>query len=368
MIDTDEKKKETAEVAEDSANSPKYPESARRRHRNIPKMRRIDLQKERKGRPVAEAVYAGPDLMYSAPVSSGIEGATEPPMAPVYAGPSAEPEETGTGRTAKKRRMPMQRVYAGPDPGSAGGRRRSKVSMAPVYAGPDYFNISSGTADGFDISAISGVYAGPEPAPQLSAVDEEKKYRKPSPMALVYAGPQYFMDRQDNGKADVCEMPEEAEMMDVYAGPAFFDIEEGSDDSVGEDETDKMSMVYAGPSTDISQELLQSLNTPCMMVYAGPDYFNNANSAFSEAAAKGAATPAEAGDVPDGTGYCKVCGGVIDPGKKFCPECGARVEEKKAVAENVTGTTCLCCGSKVAPGMKFCPECGAIMPEDAVET
>lgn len=43
---------------------------------------------------------------------------------------------------------------------------------------------------------------------------------------------------------------------------------------------------------------------------------------------------------------CAKCGGVLPPGAKFCPECGA---SQQAVS---------CCGKALPPGTKFCPECG----------
>jgi membrane protease subunit (stomatin/prohibitin family) len=47
---------------------------------------------------------------------------------------------------------------------------------------------------------------------------------------------------------------------------------------------------------------------------------------------------------------CPQCNAALMPNAKFCPECGAKLQEKKFCAE---------CGSTIIPGAKFCPECGA---------
>ena len=48
---------------------------------------------------------------------------------------------------------------------------------------------------------------------------------------------------------------------------------------------------------------------------------------------------------------CGACGKQIAEGSKFCPECGAKVEQAKS-------KFCPECGKPVAEGSKFCPECG----------
>jgi len=47
---------------------------------------------------------------------------------------------------------------------------------------------------------------------------------------------------------------------------------------------------------------------------------------------------------------CPKCGKAMPANVKFCPECGARVQDDKYCSE---------CGAKLLPGAKFCGECGA---------
>jgi len=47
---------------------------------------------------------------------------------------------------------------------------------------------------------------------------------------------------------------------------------------------------------------------------------------------------------------CPQCSAPLQSNAKFCPECGARINEKKH---------CTGCGAALEPGTKFCPECGA---------
>jgi DNA-directed RNA polymerase subunit RPC12/RpoP len=52
---------------------------------------------------------------------------------------------------------------------------------------------------------------------------------------------------------------------------------------------------------------------------------------------------------------CTQCGAQVK-GAKFCPNCGAKIEEPKPIS-----TKCSACGTE-AKGAKFCPNCGAKMP------
>jgi len=47
---------------------------------------------------------------------------------------------------------------------------------------------------------------------------------------------------------------------------------------------------------------------------------------------------------------CPKCGAAIQPGARFCPECGARLGQDRF---------CASCGAAVAANARFCPECGA---------
>ena len=51
---------------------------------------------------------------------------------------------------------------------------------------------------------------------------------------------------------------------------------------------------------------------------------------------------------------CSKCGAEIaKPSSKFCPECGASLDDAMMVKSKCPG-----CGAEVKPGAKFCPECG----------
>ena len=71
---------------------------------------------------------------------------------------------------------------------------------------------------------------------------------------------------------------------------------------------------------------------------------------------------------------CAKCGKLLQPGAKFCPECGEKVAANvcpgcgkpvSATAKfcpecgtKLGASTCPACGKEVAAGAKFCPECG----------
>lgn len=55
---------------------------------------------------------------------------------------------------------------------------------------------------------------------------------------------------------------------------------------------------------------------------------------------------------------CANCGKPLDPGVKFCPECGTKVAPQKLV--------CSACGMELNPSVKFCPECGTKVGEEAM--
>lgn len=87
---------------------------------------------------------------------------------------------------------------------------------------------------------------------------------------------------------------------------------------------------------------------------------------------------------------CDKCGGYIPDGKKFCPMCGVKVEseelneasenmdlkDQQTEAENINESrneniyeknnlTCSCCGAPIPEGKKFCPMCGAKVEENS---
>ncbi len=49
---------------------------------------------------------------------------------------------------------------------------------------------------------------------------------------------------------------------------------------------------------------------------------------------------------------CTNCHSELSDSAKFCPECGAKVNNAKYCSQ---------CGTKLQPNVKFCPECGTIM-------
>ncbi|MBQ4264645.1 MAG: zinc ribbon domain-containing protein [Clostridia bacterium] len=53
---------------------------------------------------------------------------------------------------------------------------------------------------------------------------------------------------------------------------------------------------------------------------------------------------------------CPGCGAAVAPGKRFCGECGTKIELPKA-------RHCPECGAEVAEGKRFCGECGYRMDE-----
>lgn len=48
---------------------------------------------------------------------------------------------------------------------------------------------------------------------------------------------------------------------------------------------------------------------------------------------------------------CPNCNAPVQPGVKFCPNCGKSTAQQKV--------PCVKCNGEIAPGSKFCPECGA---------
>jgi len=63
----------------------------------------------------------------------------------------------------------------------------------------------------------------------------------------------------------------------------------------------------------------------------------------------GSSSPKKRKSSPASSGSCSKCGTSITPNDKFCPDCGAKVAEKRACSQ---------CGTSITPNDKFCPDCG----------
>jgi serine/threonine protein kinase len=69
---------------------------------------------------------------------------------------------------------------------------------------------------------------------------------------------------------------------------------------------------------------------------------------------------------------CESCGRAIAEGDRFCPDCGATVEEPMATAagqaaddHGTNRTQCVSCKAPMGRDDRFCPKCGASRPEEA---
>ena len=89
--------------------------------------------------------------------------------------------------------------------------------------------------------------------------------------------------------------------------------------------------------------------------YGGPGYpgYGQAQSAQAQQpqSAQAQATQLQP-DAPAAGAFCPECGGHIQPGAKFCMNCGAKLEQQEPPA-------CPSCGASIHPGAKFCMNCGA---------
>lgn len=91
----------------------------------------------------------------------------------------------------------------------------------------------------------------------------------------------------------------------------------------------------------------------------------NAAQAAKQANANLARCPKDGTVAPAGTKFCPECGAAMEqPAAQKCPSCGAAVSGSKfcpqcgAKIEAAAPTTCRSCGHELK-GAKFCPECGA---------
>lgn len=79
------------------------------------------------------------------------------------------------------------------------------------------------------------------------------------------------------------------------------------------------------------------------------------NEAESQAAAQAkAAVPVTPEPTPAAGTVCPGCGAAVPDGKKFCGECGMKIE----IAVPSGPKYCTACGAEIAEGRKFCSECG----------
>lgn len=60
---------------------------------------------------------------------------------------------------------------------------------------------------------------------------------------------------------------------------------------------------------------------------------------------------------------CPDCGKDV-PESKFCKNCGAYIKDVRSVAESEDLAFCTNCGGEVEKGNKFCPECGISISDD----
>jgi membrane protease subunit (stomatin/prohibitin family) len=80
---------------------------------------------------------------------------------------------------------------------------------------------------------------------------------------------------------------------------------------------------------------------------AARNFFDNSGNA----AQPQQASPATPQSAPAAAAaICSKCSAALPPTCKFCPECGAKQEEKQSFCTN--------CGNKIPATAKFCPECG----------
>jgi len=253
----------------------------------------------------------------------------------------------------------MGRVYAGPD------SKRFPSSAEGVYAGPPHMNNANEPQKNnpvADDEPMECVYAGPP-------VEEEEEIRQ---IRLVYAGPPASLD----------PVVDDVEIEEVYNGPGMMDeigweiggepeedpvedpeedvdpdtvtdivAEEPSADPVGPSETDdardvnSMLMAYAGPAM-WNPNLLDPL---MVAAYAGPNMMNNQMFQMQDPGMPmammayfgpgGPSGPVPAGmmsvmpnveETPDPSKdlireehkVCPVCGKILHPNTKFCPDCG----------------------------------------------
>ena len=141
-----------------------------------------------------------------------------------------------------------------------------------------------------------------------------------------------------------------------------------------------------GISINLPDEVQKAVNTRSEMGVLGVNYMQSqAGQAMTTAAANptGAAGAFAGAGVGLGAGMgmgygmagqmqgmygpgpgqpCPKCGTLVQPGVRFCPQCG---NSMVPAAPAAGGPPCPKCGQPTAPGAKFCPNCGATLAPPA---
>ena len=60
---------------------------------------------------------------------------------------------------------------------------------------------------------------------------------------------------------------------------------------------------------------------------------------------------------------CKNCGTILEPGQKFCTNCGTKVDEQPII-ETSTNRTCPQCHAPIEDNQPFCTNCGTKLKEE----
>lgn len=290
-----------------------------------------------------EEVYAGP----GGTDDEAPDVRDDPGMCCVYAGPEmfdrVAPEKKPPEKKPKKRSWwPFRKrekkyggVYAGPQMMKRSGfakvyagppvkepKDREPNEFEDVYAGPEFFE-NPGREE--DPSAFEAVYAGPEdlgePEPSNDAGSDEPEPEEPA--APVYAG------------------PDPSVISGVYAGPAPAPDQFGPVYAGPPVDQRQFMAAYAGPPTDSRQYMMVYAGPAQMSDPSRYDSRNTAGIFFGGPFSAG--TPASAADqinpnskkcekcgalMPNDYKFCGYCGKPF-PKQAFCPACGAPVEENQ---------------------------------------
>lgn len=275
----------------------------------------------------------------------------------------------------KKEQTPIKLLYAapsfGPRPGSdgpdepAGEAEEPGLPYPANYTEPEEPDEDTLTEDVYNGPGMMGFGdEEPEEADEPEEPEEPEEpdpFEKDVPMAPVYAGPEFFEERERRFKS------RRKAMECVYAGPDYFagraprtgrvyaapPPPPAPENKNGGDREKLMQGVYAVPRPDLT-------NQSMMAVYAGPEIMSNSASVLP-----GAFAPDPVKDPAD-LGRCPICGGKVSQTARFCETCGAKLGGAKPDDPNGTGdgsaVFCSCCGARIPASSPFCPECGTPVP------